>query len=48
MSNNKIDYLSNKKGYRKVLNEGAPQTAVTEILNYIFEEQHKKNLSRLG
>ena len=46
--NDKIDYLSDKKGYRKVLNEGAPQTAVTEILTYIFEEQHKKNLSRLG
>lgn len=45
--NDKIDYLSNKKGYRKVLNEGAPQTAVTEILTYIFEEQHKKNLRRL-
>lgn len=45
--NQKIDYLSGKKGYRKVLNEAAPQAAVSEILNYIFEEQHKKNLRRL-
>ena len=45
--NSKIDYLCNKKGYRKVLNEKAPQAAVNEILSYIFEEQHKKNLRRL-
>ncbi|MBQ7947858.1 MAG: hypothetical protein IJ277_06810 [Bacteroidaceae bacterium] len=42
--NDKIDYLCNKKGYRKVLNETTPQAAVAEILTYIFEEQHKKNL----
>ena len=46
--NDKIDYLSDKKGYRKVLNEKTPQAAVNEILTYIFEEQHKKNLRRLG
>ena len=45
--NDKIDYLSDKKGYRKVLNEKTPQAAVNEILTYIFEEQHKKNLRRL-
>lgn len=45
--NDKIDYLCNKKGYRKVLNETTPQAAVAEILTYIFEEQHKKNLRRL-
>lgn len=45
--NEKIDYLCRKKGYRKVLNEQAPQIAVNEILTYIFEEQHKKNLRRL-
>lgn len=45
--NGKIDYLCNKKGYRKVLNETTPQAAVTEILTHIFEEQHKKNLRRL-
>lgn len=45
--NDKIDYLCNKKGYRKVLNETTPQAAVAEILTYVFEEQHKKNLRRL-
>lgn len=45
--NDKIDYLCNKKGYRKVLNETTPQAAVAEILTYIYEEQHKKNLKRL-
>lgn len=45
--NDKIDYLSTKKGYKKVLNEGAPEVAITEILEYIFECQHKKNLKRL-
>lgn len=45
--NSKIDYLCGKKGYRKVLNEKAPQCAVGEILSYVFEEQHKKNLKRL-
>lgn len=45
--NDKIDYLCSKKGYRKVLNETTPQAAVAEILTYVFEEQHKKNLRRL-
>lgn len=45
--NGKIDYLATKKGYLKVLNESTPDAAVTEILNYIFENQHKKNLKRL-
>lgn len=45
--NDKIDYLCNKKGYRRVLNETTPQAAVTEILTYVLEEQHKKNLRRL-
>ena len=45
--NDKIDYLCNKKGYRKVLNETTPQAAVCEILTHVFEEQHKKNLRRL-
>ena len=45
--NAKIDYLKNKKGYYKVMNEGTPQEAVTKILNIIFEKQHKKNLKRL-
>lgn len=45
--NAKIDYLTSKKGYTRVLNESAPQVAVQEILNYIFSEQHKKNLRRI-
>ncbi len=46
--NERIDYLAPKKGYLKVLNESTPDAAVTEILNHIFNEQHKKNLKRLG
>lgn len=45
--NERIDYLAPKKGYIKVLNESTPDAAVTEILNHIFNEQHKKNLKRL-
>ena len=45
--NGKIDYLTGKKGYTKVLNESTPQTAVYDILNYVFNEQHRKNLKRL-
>lgn len=48
MINDKIDYLSSKKGYIKVLNDSTPQDAVVKILNHIFENQHKKNLKRLG
>lgn len=45
--NRKIDYLAGKQGYYKILNEGTPQEAVTEILRIVFERQHKKNLKRL-
>lgn len=45
--NKKIDYLAGKKEYKKILNERTPEMAVAEILSYIFEEQHKKNLRRL-
>lgn len=45
--NDKIDYLADKKEYKKILNEQTPEVAVTEILSYIFENQHKKNLRRL-
>lgn len=45
--NERIDYLADKKGYKKILNEQTPELAVTEILNYIFDNQHKKNLCRL-
>lgn len=45
--NEKIDYLADKKGYKKILNEQTPEVAVAEILSYIFKNQHKKNLRRL-
>lgn len=45
--NAKIDYLASKKGYIKILNESTPDEAVTEILNHIFDTQHRKNLKRL-
>lgn len=45
--NERIDYLADKKGYKKILNEQTPEVAVAEILNYIFDNQHKKNLRRL-
>lgn len=45
--NEKIDYLAKKKGYKKVLNEQTPEVVVAEILNYIFDSQHQKNLRRL-
>lgn len=47
MINEKIDYLADKKGYKKILNEQTPEVAVAEILSYIFKNQHKKNLRRL-
>ena len=45
--NERIDYLAGKKGYRKFLNEGTAEEMVTEILEWVFEEQHKRNLKRL-
>lgn len=45
--NAKIDYLSDKKGYLKIMNEKAPENAVQEILTQIFEKQHKKNLEKM-
>lgn len=45
--NQKIDYLADKNGYYKIVNEGTPQEAVTKILRIVFEEQHKKNLNRM-
>ena len=45
--NERIDYLAGKKGYKKFLNEGTAEEMVTEILEWVFEEQHKRNLKRL-
>lgn len=45
--NSKIEYLSTKKGYKRILNEGTPQQTACQILDYIFNEQHRKNLKRI-
>lgn len=45
--NEKIDFLSEKKGYSKVLNEKDPDDAVAIILNGIFDCQHNKILNQL-
>lgn len=45
--NQKIDYLSTKPGYYKIMNETTPQDAVSQILQIVFEKQHRKNLKRL-
>ncbi len=45
--NERIDYLAGKKGYVKFLNEGGPEEMVTEILEWVFEEQHKRNMKRI-
>lgn len=46
--NKKLDYLSDKKGYYLVLNNGTPSEAVQKILTIVVEAQHRKNLKRLG
>lgn len=46
--NSKIDYLADKNGYLKVLNNSAPEEAVNKILSHIFEVQHTQNLKRLS
>lgn len=46
--NQKIDYLADKPGFYKVMNEGTPQEAVVGILRIVFEKQHKKNMKRLS
>ena len=45
--NSKIDYLSTKSGYLKVLNNSTPDMAVHQIIKHIFDEQHKRNISRI-
>lgn len=45
--NRNIDYLTTKKGYYKVMNETTPDDAVRQILSFIFDQQHKKNIKRL-
>lgn len=45
--NNKLYYLKGKKGYYFTTNNEKPEDAVKNILEYVFNEQHKKNLKRL-
>lgn len=45
--NRKIDYLSSKPRFYKIMNNGTPQTTVTEILRIVFENQHYKNIKRI-
>jgi thymidylate kinase len=41
--NEKMNYLSGKKGYCLVMNNAKPEEAVQKILSIIFEKQHQKN-----
>ncbi|MGE4287772.1 MAG: hypothetical protein AB7E36_03710 [Salinivirgaceae bacterium] len=43
----KLLYLSKKKGYYLIQNNGKAEEAVHQILKLIFEKQHLKNLKRL-
>lgn len=45
--NKKLDYLRGKKGYYLVQNNGTAEQSTCEILNIVFEGQHKKNLRRI-
>ena len=45
--NDRINFLKDKPGYLVVMNEGEPQEAVHEILNYVFDHQHHKNKRRV-
>lgn len=45
--NDKIDYLAEKKGYYKVLNEATPEQCARKILSLIFEKQHENICLRL-
>ncbi len=45
--NEKMNYLSKKKGYYLVINNGKPEEAVQKILTLVFEGQHLKNMKRI-
>lgn len=45
--NRKIDYLAEKKGYYKVLNDGSPEQCARKVLSLIFEKQHENICLRL-
>ena len=46
--NEKLNYLSTKKGYYLIENNGMADSAVDEILTIIIKKQHKKNLKRIN
>ena len=45
--NERIEFLAGKRGYRKFVNEGTAEEMVTEILEWVFAEQHKRNMKRI-
>lgn len=45
--NKKIDYLADKPGFYKIMNNETPQKAVAEILKVVFEKQHHRNIHRI-
>jgi len=45
--NEKMNFLSKKKGYYLVINNGKPEEAVRKILTIVFEVQHLKNMKRI-
>jgi hypothetical protein len=45
--NERIEFLATKRGYRRFVNEGTAEEMVTEILEWVFEEQHKRNMKRI-
>ena len=45
--NERIEFLATKRGYRRFVNEGTAEEMVTEILEWVFEEQHKRNIKRI-
>jgi len=46
--NEKLNYLADKKDYYLVLNDGNPGEAVQKIMSIIIENQHQKNMRRIG
>lgn len=45
--NSKIDYLANKKGYCKILNDSTPDETIEQIFTHILKEQDKRNSKRI-
>lgn len=45
--NQKMDYLAEKKGYYKFVNDGSPEQCARKILSLIFEKQHEDICFRL-